>query len=274
MKKHLWMLTVFLIGFATTGVFADVKTNLKRKTITNGEVTFVTGKQVRFLHRTFPDCNLLAKLIPVTFLTNGGQWFTIAYPDGTPEIIEENGLKGFQISRKTSFGECSIKILMPATGAFILLRFNYKNITPVSTVAGSIPSIDFPEEFVKFSVNGQERVASKVLQNEKNNITKITSYAAFSTENATQPAVMMIIPDLAQLDFTAGGKITAGGCKRGYGWYPGSNVTHSDFVDNDLSANTNVVMDVILAAVTPDKVYSEIATKALEFYKKFKINGK
>ena len=274
MKKNQLLLTLFLLGFAASALFADVKINLKRKSMTNGEVTFVTGKQVRFLHRAFPDCDLLSRIEPVTFYSSGKQWFSVPYPDGEPEILTENGLRGFRISRKMPFGECSVKILMPEKGPFVLLRFSYRNLAARSTVSGSIPSIDFPEEFVRFAVNGQERAASQTLQNGKNQLKKISSYAAFSTEEATQPSVMMIIPDLMLLDFTAGAAIRAGGCRRGYGWFPGANVRHSDFAENDLDRNAEVFMDVILAAISPEKTFSETSRAAMDFYKSFKTAGK
>ena len=126
----------------------------------------------------------------------------------------------------------------------------------------------------RFAVNGQERAASQTLQNGKNQLKKISSYAAFSTEEATQPSVMMIIPDLTLLDFTVGAAIRAGGCRRGYGWFPGANVRHSDFAENDLDRNAEVFMDVILAAVSPEKTFSETSRAAMDFYKSFKTAGK
>lgn len=129
----------------------------------------------------------------------------------------------------------------------------------IDALSGSLPSLDAAQNLVMLTLPGRQAIELIV---KKHKQYQLRTWAVLADKDPAKPAIMFIIPTLDLYDFSGGGSIAVGGFSRGYGWRPGMEIHHPDFVRSKLAKNQTCEARYIVVPTTGnanhDKVYQDV----------------
>lgn len=136
--------------------------------------------------------------------------------------------------------------------------------TDLDSLSGSIPSLDTAANLVMLTLPGREPLELVV---KKHKQYQLRTWAVLSDKDPAKPAVMYIIPSLDLYDFSSGGNIAVGGFSRGYGWRPGMEIHHPDFIRSKIEKGQKYQSRYITVPTTGNADHAKVYQDVMKVYR-------
>lgn len=136
--------------------------------------------------------------------------------------------------------------------------------TDLDSLSGSLPSLDTATNMVMLTLPGRKAIELAV---KKHKQYQLRTWAVLSDKDPAKPAVMYIIPTLDIYDFSSGGSIAVGGFSRGYGWRPGMEIHHPDFIRSKIAKGQKCQSRYIVVPTTGNADHAKVYQAVMKIYR-------
>lgn len=136
--------------------------------------------------------------------------------------------------------------------------------TDLDSLSGSIPSLDAASNLVMLTLPGRSPIELVI---KKHKQYQLRTWAVLADKDPAKPAVMYIIPSLDLYDFSSGGSIAVGGFSRGYGWRPGMEIHHPDFIRSKLGKGQKFQSRYIAVPTTGNADHAKVYQDVMKVYR-------
>ncbi len=131
-------------------------------------------------------------------------------------------------------------------------------------LSGSLPSLDAASNLVMLTLPGRSPIELVI---KKHKQYQLRTWAVLADKDPAKPAVMYIIPSLDLYDFSSGGSIAVGGFSRGYGWRPGMEIHHPDFIRSKLGKGQKFQSRYIAVPTTGNADHAKVYQDVMKVYR-------